>query len=176
MVMIMLRRFLPLALALAPVMVGQQPAADPTISRTDDPDFKSYTNARFGYTVKFAWRVLEAQQEATNGDGREFYSADGKAKMAVWGQNNVLKENIADKMAASVKRRADKPGGSVTLQKKLPNGYVVSGKAGTKVFYEKETLSGNIWLGLLFEYEEASKGTYDKYVEKAVASMTRTNH
>jgi hypothetical protein len=176
------RILVPLALALAPVLFGQQLADDPSIFKTDDPDYKSYTNARFQYSVKFAWRVLQPQPEAGNGDGREFYSADGKAKMAVWGQNNVLKESIADKMASSVKRRSGKPGGVVTLQKKLANGYVVSGKEANRIFYEKETLSGDVWLGLLFEYDETVKSTYDKYVEKAVASMvrippmTRTGH
>src|SRR5437588_5064694 len=57
-------------------------------------DYRTYTNARFGYSISYPASVLVPQGESDNGDGQIFRSRDGHAEMRVFGRYNVQNETL----------------------------------------------------------------------------------
>ncbi len=53
------------------------------LSLGQTPVYKTYSNARFDYSISYPAGLLEAQGEADNGDGQTFRAKDGHAEMHV---------------------------------------------------------------------------------------------
>jgi Superinfection immunity protein len=62
-------------------------ARNSTAAARQRPEFATYTNARFGFTIEYP-RSFAAKQPPENGDGITFVSSDGAASLAVAGGNN----------------------------------------------------------------------------------------
>ncbi|WP_448950264.1 hypothetical protein [Labrys neptuniae] len=93
-------------------------------------DWKTYGNARFGYSICYPADLLTAEPEADNGDGRVFSAASG-ASLRVWGGYNAADEDV-DAIVAGV---VDK--GTVSYRRAAKDWVVVSGRSGGDTFYAK---------------------------------------
>jgi hypothetical protein len=135
--------------------------ASSTSARLSQNEYRTYTNARFAYSISYPMKLLIAQPEAFNGDGRRFVSTDGKALLIVYGSHNALNEKLPDKFAEEANTTAEHPNRKVTYKVLRADWFVVSGVEGGKIFYQKTFLRGDIFKTFRIEYEEAQKAIYD---------------
>ncbi|MBS1794465.1 MAG: hypothetical protein JSS81_11455 [Acidobacteria bacterium] len=128
--------------------------------------YKTYSNARFGYSVSYPSDLLTPQGEAENGDGQIFTGSG--AEMRVYGSNLLLNETLRREYNALLKEK----GGSVTYKTITANFFVVSGRADGKIFYRKTMKNADgAFLTFMIEYDETERATYDAVVTRIVKSF-----
>jgi hypothetical protein len=126
--------------------------------------YKTYTNARYGYSISYPASLLTPQGEADNGDGQAFRSKDGAAEMRVYGSQNLgggLAEAYAEAQA----------GKAVTYKTMKGNWFVVSGRDGGKIFYRKTMFRDDVLKTFTIEYDESQKSTYDAVTARIARSF-----
>lgn len=128
--------------------------------------YKTYSNARFGYTISYPSDLLTPQGEADNGDGQIF--TDDGVEMRVFGSNMLANGTLQKEYNALVKEK----GASVTYKVFKPNFFVVSGKENGKIFYQKTMKgAGGAFFTFMIEYDETQRQIYDPVVVKMVKSF-----
>ncbi len=136
--------------------------------------YDTYTNARFGYSIAYPSGILEPQEEAENGDGRVFLSADNSVELRVWGQYNALFQTLKKAYQSDLKER----GKGVTYKLLSKHSYVISGVKDGRIYYQKTMLSGKdgdagaIFCTFNIEYERSEKAKYDPIVRKIARSFS----
>ena len=129
--------------------------------------YNSYGNARFGYSISYPSNLV-GKGEAENGDGQVFQTKDKSAKLTVWGANNALNQSLKAIYNGDLKER----GKSVTYKTIGANFYVISGKQGGKIFYQKTIRSSeDTYFTFIFEYAENKRSTYDKATAQIAKSF-----
>jgi hypothetical protein len=126
--------------------------------------YKTYTNARYNYSISYPSNLLVPQGEADNGDGQAFRSRDGSAEMRVYGSQNMgggLEEAYAEAQA----------GKNVTYKTFTRNWFVVSGYNNGKIFYQKTMFKDNVLKTFTIEYDEAQKSTYNAVTTRIARSF-----
>jgi hypothetical protein len=128
--------------------------------------YRTYDNARFGYSISYPSKLLAPQGEAENGDGQVFLGAG--AEMRVYGSNLLLNETLAAEYRAILKEK----GSSVTYKVLKRGFFVISGKQDGRIFYQK-TLenSDGAFITFMIEYDESRRKTYDPAVTRMVRSF-----
>ena len=128
--------------------------------------YKTYNNARFGYSISYPSDLLTPQGEAANGDGQIFLG-DG-AEMRVFGSYSLLNETLRAEYNAILEEK----GASVTYKVFRNTFFVVSGKENGKIFYQKTMEgAGGAFLTFMIEYDASKRRTYDAAVTKMVKSF-----
>ena len=136
-------------------------------------NYETYSNARFEYALKYPADIFTPQEEAQNGDGRAFLSKDGTAKVLVWGQYNALFKTLKTSYSEDLKSRKK----GVSYKALLKDGYVISGKSGGKIFYQKTIFNGKDGDGgaafgtFQIEYRSSDKAKFDPIVRNMAASF-----
>jgi hypothetical protein len=130
--------------------------------------FATYTNARFGYSIKYPAGVLVPQGESENGDGQRFISPDGRSVLTVWGSHNALGESLEE----NFRQALQDVGGKVTYQVKKGNWYVFSGYRGGAILYQKTYLINGVFKTFTWEYPEEQRGLFDRVTGVIAASFT----
>ena len=70
-------------------------AASQPLIATSQNNYKTYTNARFKYSIDYPADLLVPQGEAENGDGQAFREkGSSSVEMRVYGGFNVLNETL----------------------------------------------------------------------------------
>lgn len=128
--------------------------------------YKTYNNARFGYSIAYPSDLLKPQGEAANSDGQVFTSDD--AEMRVFGSNMLLHETLLKEFNAVVKERGES---SITYKAYRKNFFVVSGVKDGKIFYQKTMAKNGAYITFMIEYDEARRDVYDKAVTQMVKSF-----
>jgi hypothetical protein len=128
--------------------------------------YRTYNNARFGYSISYPSDLLTPQGESANGDG-QIFSGDG-AEMRVFGSNMLLNETLRAEYNAILEEK----GGSVTYKVFRNTFFVVSGKENGRIFYQK-TMKGadGAFLTFMIEYDASKRRIYDAAVTKMVKSF-----
>jgi hypothetical protein len=134
----------------------------------NNPDFDSYSNAKYGYAVGYPKHEFLPQGESDAGDGQIFLSPDGKAELRVYGEFNVLDETLAARFQAALGQSGLQPNYKV-LRK---DWFVVSGMLSGKVFYQKTLQTKDAFYTLMLTYDVTAKSTYDPLVADIVKSFT----
>lgn len=130
-----------------------------------------YSNARFQYGIDIP-PGFSAVAEAENGDGGATASADGRAKLAVWGSY------LADRdFAAEVRWRADQghgDGWTIAYQKQTKTWAVWSGARGNRIVYER-AIAGCDDAAAYFrlEYDKDQAKAFDPIVSRLNASLRK---
>lgn len=127
--------------------------------------YKTYTNARYGYSISYPSNLLIPQGEADNGDGQAFRSKDGAAEMLVYGS-----QNLGGALAEAY--REAQAGKNVSYKTIKGNWFVVSGRDGSKIFYRKTMLKGDVLKTFTIEYDESLRSTYDAITTRIARSFT----
>ena len=126
--------------------------------------YKTYTNARYGYSISYPSNLLIPQGEADNGDGQAFRSKDQSAEMRVYGSQD-LGGGLAGAYAEA------QQGKNVSYKTIKRNWFVVSGYNGGKIFYQKTMLKGDALKTFTIEYDESQKSTYDAVTARVARSF-----
>jgi hypothetical protein len=133
-----------------------------TLSQTmaAQTNFKTYSNARFGYSIAYPANLLVPQGEAENGDGQAF-KGDG-ALMLVFGSNYIAEESLRKDFELSVSEFGAK---NVTYKLFRKNYYVFSGRKDGKILYQKTMKKPDgVYVTFTIEYDESKRAIYDKAV------------
>ncbi len=131
------------------------------------PNYKTYTNARFGYSISYPANLLKPQGEAENGDGQAFRAGDGRAEMRVWGQHNINNDSLRTVYDQAVSEW----GAGVSYKVMKQDWFVVSALVNGKIHYRKTMLRRGVLKTFEIEYDESQKATYDPVTARVAKSF-----
>ncbi|BEP15942.1 hypothetical protein acdb102_42530 [Acidothermaceae bacterium B102] len=153
-------------------VASSTPAATTAVTPASN-GFRTYTNARFGFSTQVPAAFIPGQPPE-NGDGLSFNSTDGRATLTVFGGNNVLNDTattLRTKLAADLVAK----GGSVSYRNTSTDIAAVSGtypsSLGTMVFYERSAVGPGSIDTILWSYPVADKPADDPLLYKAVGTF-----
>lgn len=127
---------------------------------------KTYSNARFNYSISYPTDLLAPEGEADNGDG-QIFTGDG-AEMRVFGSTMLLNETLLKEFNAVVKEQ----GANVTYKTYRKNFFVVSSLNNGTIYYQKTIARPDgTFITFMIEYDEAKRDVYDKAIAKMVKSF-----
>ena len=121
-----------------------------------------YVNARFGYAICIP-DGLAGQGEADNGDGQRFVADDG-AELIVYGAHNALDETLAARREATLERL-----GPASYRAGGRDWFVVSGRAGERIYYVRTTLRRGVFTSFELTYPDAAAARWNA----AAADLSR---
>ena len=140
------------------------------VASAEDAGWKTYTNARFGFSVQIPTE-LQGSREPDNGGGREFHTKNGEFSivagghfLAVADENESLETRWNDELKEL--------GKTITYKKKAATWYVVSGVDAKGIeYYRKFHVQGKNWAEIRITYPHAQNAKYDPWVEKISKSF-----
>jgi hypothetical protein len=104
----------------------------PPVSAAASEGWTAYANARFGTAIEYPAGIFSTREPPPeNGDGQAFRSADGRARLLVYGANNV--EN--DTPQSYVDKYVDPKG--VSFRRVTRDFFAVSGVREGAIFYQR---------------------------------------
>jgi len=135
---------------------------------------RAYENGRFGYTIELP-SGFKTVSTPDNGDGLGLASADGAAKLSVWG--NYLMEGGFRQESEVRKRFETDEGWIVTYEKRGPSWASISGTKGERIVYMRqialcEDAMGNFRL----EYPAAQQNRFGPVVDRLVKTLKASKH
>lgn len=161
-------------LAAAAVVLLQIPVAQSLDG--SDPAWARYLNPRFHYGVSYPAAVLTPQGESENADGQSFASEARHAEMSAWGSFNAMDETIRSRFRdRSRSHTEEEPDRRVTYRRVAGDWFVVSGFRGGRIFYEKTSLKGNVFISVELSYPAEDKGYWDSIVTAVSRSLRHTS-
>lgn len=127
--------------------------------------WKTYANARYGFSISYPENLLVPQGEADNGDG-QIFSGDA-AEMRVFGSHSLLNETLLKEFNAVVKQS-----GNVSYKAYRKKFFAVSGTANGRIYYRKTAAKANgTFITFYIEYDEDERAEYDKITAKIAARI-----
>lgn len=131
----------------------------------------TYRNARYGTTAEYPARLFTVRDvPPANGDGQGFRTEDGRTTLLIYGTRNAENDTPASYLAKYV----DLEGVDVSYRRVTDRFYVVSGRRGENVFYERCNFP-SAPLGVIdcigIAYPADEKETWDPIVARLGASL-----
>lgn len=126
--------------------------------------YRTYSNARYGYSIAYPAGLLIPQGESDNGDGQRFASKDGSATLLAFGSNRMDRSLAEEFQSAQANR-------SVTYKVLKRDMFVVSGTENGKIFYQKTLLRGDAFKTFIIEYDEQERATFDSITARIARSF-----
>jgi hypothetical protein len=131
----------------------------------------TYANPRFGTTADYpAHLFTQRDQLPTNGDGQSFRTADGRARMTIYGTRNVED----DTPESYLSKFFDLKGAAVTMRRVTATFYALSGTRGGDIFYNRcnfPTAPEDIIDCLTITYPTKEKAAWDAVVTRLSRSL-----
>ena len=126
--------------------------------------YRTYSNARYGYSIAYPVGLLIPQGESENGDGQKFISKDGGTTLTAFGSNR-LNRSLQDEFQSAQENR------TVTYKVLKRDMFVVSGTENGKIFYQKTLLRGDVFKTFIIEYDERVRTTFDSITTRIARSF-----
>jgi hypothetical protein len=126
--------------------------------------YRTYSNARYGFSIAYPVNLLVPQGEPDNGDGQKFVSKNGRASLLAFGSHR-LDRSLTDEFQSAQENR------TVAYKVLKKDWFVVSGTESGKIFYQKTLLRGDVFKTFIIEYEEAERATYDAITARVARSF-----
>lgn len=143
-------------------------AASQPVIATPQNNYKTYTNARFKYSIDYPADLLIPQGEAENGDGQAFREKSASSvEMRVYGGNNVLNETLRSRYVDLVR----KWNSGVTYKVLRRDWFVVSAMVNGKIHYQKTILRGDVFKTFEIEYDAVRGSTYNDVTDRVSKSF-----
>ena len=131
-------------------------------------NYKTYTNARFKYSISYPADLLVPQGEAENGDGQVFKEkSNSSVEMRVYGGYNVLNETLRSRYAKLTREW----GNGVTYKVIRQDWFVVSAMVKGKIHYQKTILRGDTFKTFEIEYDAVRGSTYNDVTDRISKSF-----
>src|SRR5258708_17400974 len=118
-----------------------QPGVAELRSHSPQPTCKTYSNARFKYSISYPANLLIPQGESDNGDGQVFRASDGSAEMRVYGRHNVNNETLR----ALLSQVSREWGDGVTYKVIVQDWFVVAALVNGKIHYQNTMLRRRVF-------------------------------
>ena len=152
--------FMCLCVAVA-MAVGQ------TAFATPQNNYKTYTNARFKYSIGYPADLLIPQGEAENGDGQIFKEKDrSSVEMRVYGGYNVSNETLRSRYTEQIRKW-----NNVTYKVIRRDWFVVSAMVNGKIHYQKTILRGDVFKTFEIVYDAVRGSTYNDVTDRIAKSF-----
>ncbi|MEH6943134.1 hypothetical protein [Bacillus sp. JJ722] len=149
----------------------QQPVNEPEEEKSETISYNTYTNERFGFTVKYPNFFTPGKAPANN-DGREF--SNGECSILAYGSNiNIIEEN--ETIQTYYNRALLDISGTISYQKVSDNWYVVSYLSNGNITYQKGIITDESINTLIITYPSSEKEKYDTIVSE-VAKTFQTGY
>ncbi len=132
--------------------------------------FTTYSNDRFYFSIEYPSEMLKAQPAPANNDGRTFVSRDKAVEMRVWGQYNALDRTLTEEYNEALAGY----GSGVTYKVLGDSSFVISGTAGSKIYYRKTMLRtgrNEVFYTFTIEYPKTQKSKFDSVVTRIARSF-----
>ncbi|MGG6893761.1 hypothetical protein [Rhizobium sp. BR 315] len=137
-------------------------------------DFKLYENGRFGYVIDLP-SDFKTVQTPDNGDGIGLNSADGTAKLSVWG--NYLTEGGFSQESDLRKKFESEEGWKFTYEKRGASWASLSGAKGDRIIYMRQiALCDNAMGNFTLEYPAAQQKRFGPLVDRMVKTLKAPKH
>jgi hypothetical protein len=139
-------------------------AAVATGAFAQSSDWASYHNERFGYRVLYPADAFRPGQESENGDGLNFFSADGRSKLTVFAAFNTQGVGIEEYRATMLR---EFPGyDQIGYGPRGGSWFVLSGFRGPNIYYQKVLFScgGRVVNAFALTYPAEQKRQFDPIV------------
>ena len=135
----------------------------PTISPTT---WALYRNAHLGFALKYPADVFTLGSNQTDNSDRLLTSKDGRALLRIFGIPNRLATTLTQYRRSLIARRY--PDATFDYAPQRHNWFVLSGRVGEEMFYERVTLScdGRSIHGWLLVYPIAERSLFDAIGEE----------
>lgn len=139
--------------------------------------YSRYVNPRFKYGIDYP-SFLNPGEEAENGDGLKFASADNQIELVVYGQSAYATVDgsawTIDKVYQETLAYRKREGQQVTYKAKGKDWCVVSGRDGDKIFYSKVMIHDENVKAFELKYPAERKEVLDPVVTRIVESFKNT--
>jgi hypothetical protein len=151
------------------------------LSAQDKKQYNSYCNHRFAYCIDYP-KILKAQPEAMNGDGKAFKNKDGQDILLVFGGHTSMDDDgnelsFDDEYKKQLKEFSETKGERVTYTKKTDSYFVISGINDGKIFYQKtiqviDMYRGDTGIGTaILNYPVVDSNIYKDYAAQLFRSF-----
>ena len=142
-------------------------AVGQTAFATPQNNYKTYTNARFKYSIGYPADLLIPQGEAENGDGQIFKEKDrSSVEMRVYGGYNVSNETLRSRYAELIRKW-----NNVTYKVIRRDWFVVSAMVNGKIHYQKTILRGDVFKTFEIVYDAVRGSTYNDVTDRIAKSF-----
>jgi hypothetical protein len=136
---------------------------------TQKHQWATYHNARFGTTAEYPADIFTVRDPPpTNSDGRTFHTADGHARLLIYGMRNFEQ----DSPSSYVEKYFNKP--EVTYKRTKWPFFVVSGVRDGEIFYDRcnfPIVADGIVDCIELRYPAKNKAEWDPIVERISKSL-----
>ncbi len=130
-------------------------------------NYKTYTNARFKYSIDYPADLLIPQGESENGDGQVFHEKSrSSVEMRVYGGYNVSNETLRSRYAELIRKW-----NNVTYKVIRRDWFVVSAMVNGKIHYQKTILRGDTFKTFEIEYDAVRGSTYNDVTDRIAKSF-----
>jgi len=137
-------------------------------------DFKPYANGRFGYAVDLP-ADFKTILVPDNGDGVGLESADGQAKLSIWG--NYLTEGGFSQESDLRRKFETDDGWQFTYEKRGASWASFSGVKGDRIIYMRQIALCDEAMGnFTLEYPAAQQKRYGPVIDRLVKTLKAPKH
>lgn len=137
-------------------------------------DFRHYENGRFGYSIDLP-SDFKTVSTPENGDGLGLASADGIAKLSVWG-NYVTAGGFRQESDLRRKFEAD-DGWKFTYEKRGTSWVSLSGTKGDQIIYMRQiALCDDAMGNFTMEYPATQRRRFGPVIDKLVNTLKAPKH
>jgi hypothetical protein len=134
----------------------------------ESPAYKTYSNARFKYSISYPADLLIPQGESENGDGQVFREkSSSSVEMRVYGGYNVNNETLRSRYTELTRKWAN----GVTYKVIRADWFVVSAMVNGKIHYQKTILRGDVFKTFEIEYDAVRGSTYNDVTTRVAKSF-----
>ncbi len=125
----------------------------------------TYKNPRFGYTLSYPSSLFKPQEPSENSDGRSFLTADGRAKIVVYG--TVNDENFTPAQYRQTILSEFAGYDQIDYSPRGKTWFVLSGFRGDQIYYQKVMFScgGRVINALSVTFPKPEKKFYEGLIE-----------
>ncbi len=145
-----------------PAEINRATATPPSIKQR--VNYRTYSNARYRFSIAYPVGILVPQGESDNGDGQKFSSRSGSATLLAFGSNR-MDRTLHDEFQTAQENR------NVTYRVLKRDMFVVSGIANGKIFYQKTLLRGVSFKTFIIEYDKQERATFDPITSRIARSF-----
>ncbi len=154
------------------VVVATLLAVGPWFVAAAEP-WSTYANVRFGYNICYPVDLLTPQEEADDGDGRQFTSSAG-ATLRVWGDYNANGDTLAT-LTDQLLHDLTGSSGTVSYRQVTSSFSAVSGQADGNIFYAVKLTDNDAVDNFILTYPIGKKEVFDPVAAK-LAECFHTGH
>lgn len=131
-------------------------------------NYKTYTNARFKYSISYPADLLIPQGESENGDGQVFREkSNSSVEMRVYGGYNALNETLRSRYEDLNRKWSN----GVTYKVIRRDWFVVSAMVNGKIHYQKTFLRGDTFKTFEIEYDAVRGSEYNDVTDRVSKSF-----